>query len=105
VIGEQAKMPTPILPVGNPVLPGLEVPASTAGRPGEFRSLLESSIEKMETLRSEANEAVENLINGQGGELHSVVLATQRADLAFELGLQIRNKVVQAYQEIMRMQM
>lgn len=98
-------MPTPIMPVGAPALPRMEAPASPASKPGEFQSLLDSSIEKMETLRSDANQAVESLLNGQGGELHSVVLATQRADLAFELGLQVRNKVVQAYQEIMRMQM
>ena len=98
-------MPVPIIPVGAPALPSVEPPAQPAGRPGEFQGVLESAIEKMEHLRGEANQAVEALINGQGGELHSVVLATQRADLAFELGLQVRNKVVQAYQEIMRMQM
>jgi flagellar hook-basal body complex protein FliE len=48
---------------------------------------------------------VEGFLSGDGQELHSAVLAVQRADLAFELGLQVRNKVVSAYQEIMRLQM
>jgi flagellar hook-basal body complex protein FliE len=52
-----------------------------------------------------ATKAVEGFLSGDGQELHSAVLAVQRADLAFELGLQVRNKVVSAYQEIMRLQM
>jgi len=98
-------MPMPITPVGVPALPRAESPVQSTGKPGEFRSILESSLSQVEQLRGDAAHAVENLIAGQGGELHSVILATQKAELAFELGLQIRNKVVQAYQEIMRMQM
>ncbi len=98
-------MSMPITPVGAPALPRIESPVQPAGKPGEFRSLLESSLSQVENLRSDAAQAVENLISGHGGELHTVVLATQKAELAFELGLQVRNKVVQAYQEIMRMQM
>ena len=98
-------MSMPIAPVGAPPLPRIESPVQPAGKPGEFRSLFESSLTQVENLRSDAAQAVENLIAGQGGELHTVVLATQKAELAFELGLQVRNKVVQAYQEIMRMQM
>jgi flagellar hook-basal body complex protein FliE len=98
-------MPMPIAPVGATALPRIESPVQSPGKPGEFQSLLESSISQMENLRSDAAQSVENLIAGQGGELHTVVLATQKAELAFELGLQVRNKVVQAYQEIMQMQM
>ncbi len=98
-------MPMPITPVGAPALPRIESPVQPPGKPGEFRNLLESSLSQMENLRGDAAQAVENLIAGQGGELHTVVLATQKAELAFELGLQVRNKVVQAYQEIMRIQM
>jgi flagellar hook-basal body complex protein FliE len=75
------------------------------GNAGEFGSLLEASLQKIEQPRAEANEAVNKLISGDGEELHTALIATQRAELTFELGLQIRNKVVQAYQEIMRMQM
>lgn len=59
----------------------------------------------MEQTRKEAAQSVENFLSGEGEELHTTVLATQRAELSFELGLQVRNKIVQAYQEIMRMQM
>jgi len=52
-----------------------------------------------------ASASVEQFLSGEGGELHSVVLATQRAELSFDLMLQMRNKIVSAYQEIMRMPM
>ena len=48
---------------------------------------------------------VQKFLTGENEELHTTILATQKAELAFELGLQVRNKVVDAYQEIMKMQM
>jgi flagellar hook-basal body complex protein FliE len=65
---------------------------------------MDSVIQGVEQPRQEANQAVQNLLNGDG-ELHTVALATQRADLVFDLGLQVRNKIVSAYQEVMRMQL
>ena len=44
-------------------------------------------------------------LSGEGEDLHTTILATQQAELSFDLFLQMRNKVVSAYQEIMRMQM
>jgi flagellar hook-basal body complex protein FliE len=75
-----------------------------AGRPGEFGGLLQESIARVEALRAGSGEAVGRMLSGEGGELHQVALAAQQAELAFELFLQVRNKVVQAYQEVMRMQ-
>ncbi len=98
-------MPSPISGIRTtPAIAGIE-PSTHAGKPGEFESILNASINRLESLRGDAAQSVDQLLSGQGEELHSALLATQRAELAFELGLQIRNKVVQAYQEIMRMQM
>ncbi len=98
-------MPSPISGIRTtPAIAGIEAPARP-GKPGEFASVLNASISRLESLRNDATQSVDQLLSGQGEELHSALLATQRAELAFELGLQIRNKVVQAYQEIMRMQM
>jgi flagellar hook-basal body complex protein FliE len=82
----------------------IEAAVKGTAKPGEFGSLLEASIENLEKPRTDANEAVSRLISGNGEELHSTLMAVQRAELTFELGLQVRNKIVQAYQEIMRMQ-
>lgn len=92
---------------GAPAL-GLEKPGlapAPQGKPGEFASLLEGAIQKVEGYRDSANQAVANMLTGRDEELHNVALATQQAELAFELGLQVRNKIVQAYQEVMRMQL
>lgn len=89
--------------------PGIELPAEisrpTGGLAGqEFRSLLAGAIQRVEDSRAVAEQSVNAFVNGDTEELHSVVLNTQRAELELELFLQMRNKVVQAYQEIMRMQ-
>jgi flagellar hook-basal body complex protein FliE len=80
-------------------------PPQLAGESGgpEFGNLLRESMARVEGLRAGAGEAIGQLLAGEG-ELHQVAVAAQKAELAFELFLQVRNKVVQAYQEIMRMQ-
>jgi flagellar hook-basal body complex protein FliE len=80
-------------------------PASVGSSPGGgFQGLFEKAIAGVDNLRQTADQGIERFLAGDGEELHSVVMATQKAELAFELFLQVRNKVVSAYQEIMRMQ-
>jgi flagellar hook-basal body complex protein FliE len=86
--------------------PRLDSASSSPGAPGggEFRSLLNSAIQHVTTAQNNADTAVKSFLSGETDELHSTVLATQRADLEFDMFMQVRNKVVSAYQEIMRMQ-
>jgi flagellar hook-basal body complex protein FliE len=80
-------------------------PRSLAGAgAGDFQSLLANAIGGVERLRGEAGQSVERFLSGDGEEVHTVALATQRAELAFETFLQVRNKVISAYQSIMQMQ-
>ncbi len=79
--------------------------AAQAGQSGGFASILEGAIQSVERPGKEADQAVQNFLNGDNEELHTVALATQRASLTFDLGLQVRNKIVSAYQEVMKMQM
>ncbi|MSV34242.1 MAG: flagellar hook-basal body complex protein FliE [Bryobacterales bacterium] len=51
-----------------------------------------------------AQQSAGRFLNGEGEEIHKVALAAQQADLSFQMFLQVRNKVISAYQEIMRMQ-
>ena len=74
-------------------------------QPGAFQGLLEGTINSLESMQNDAAGAVQKFLSGENDELHTTVLAAQRAEIAFDLGLQVRNKVVSAYQEIMRMQM
>jgi flagellar hook-basal body complex protein FliE len=71
----------------------------------EFANLLEDAISRVEAAGSEAGRAVDGFLAGGPGDLHSLALAGQKAGLQFEMLLQVRNKIVQAYQEVMRMQL
>jgi flagellar hook-basal body complex protein FliE len=59
-------------------------------------------LEGVEKSASDANEAVSSMVN-KTGDVHDAMIALQRAEMALELTVQIRNKFVQAYQDIMRM--
>ena len=98
-------MVAPILPVSPAAIPAAIRPAGAPGAGGAFRDVLANAIQTVEGFGQEANSSVQRFLSGEGEELHSAVLATQRAELSFELFQQVRNKVVSAYQEIMRMQM
>ncbi len=74
-------------------------------RPGAFQSVLDSAIKTVESAQNEAGDAVQKFLSGENEEVHSMALAVQKAQITFDLGLQVRNKVIDAYQEIMRMQM
>lgn len=99
-------MAAPILPVA-PIVPPVPVsPASASGSatPGAFQQIFANALQSVESAGQAASASVQNFLSGEGEELHSTILATQRAELSFDLFLQMRNKVVSAYQEIMRMQ-
>jgi flagellar hook-basal body complex protein FliE len=95
----------PIAPIAPAAIPEIVPALGGSGPPGEFRNLLENSIQKVETTGNQASQAIGKFLNGETEELHTVALAAQRADISMQLFLQVRNKVVAAYQEIMRMQM
>jgi flagellar hook-basal body complex protein FliE len=98
-------MSMPIAPIQMiPVPPIAPDAASAAGGTGAFQSMLQGMISPVEQSHAQAQQAVQNFLSGGDEELHSVALAAQRADLQFNLFLQVRNKAVSAYQEIMRMQ-
>jgi flagellar hook-basal body complex protein FliE len=96
---------TPISNVTPIALPQLAPVTSSAGQPGEFQKVLAGAINQVESLNNNAADSAQKFLSGENEELHTTILATQKAELAFQLGLQVRNKVVDAYQEIMKMQM
>ena len=75
---------------------------SAAGVP--FAGMLQTMIQQTSVLNQKASQAVTGLLNGSGVEIHDAMIATQKADMAFELALQVRNKAVGAYQQMMGMQ-
>ena len=94
--------PASIQPIA-PIEIGGPAPSSAGG--SDFHNMLQSAIGTVENARDNANQSVQNFLSGEGDDLHSTVLAVQRADLEFDMMMQVRNKFISAYQEIMRMQM
>jgi flagellar hook-basal body complex protein FliE len=71
----------------------------------EFGSVLADAIGRVEQFQQNAQSTIGKFLAGEDEEVHKVALATQEASMTFDLFLQVRNKVVSAYQEVMRMQM
>jgi flagellar hook-basal body complex protein FliE len=67
-----------------------------------FGEALANMVSATEQSGEVANEAVGNMLNGSG-DVHDAMIALQRAELSLQLTVQVRNKLVQAYQDIMRM--
>jgi len=65
--------------------------------------MVSKGVSKVNEIQNDAKQAVEGLATGESTNLHDVVLATQQASLAFQFAMTTRNKVVEAYQEVMRM--
>ena len=61
------------------------------------------AVNKVDGVQKSSQATVERFLNGEGEELHNVALQQQQAAISFDVFLQVRNKVVQAYQEVMRM--
>lgn len=95
-------MPDAIRPVAS-VIQAPELAGARRASLDDFAAVLKQAVERVEGMRRQADESVMRLLAGENEEVHQTVLAVQKAELAFELFLEVRNKVVQAYQEIMRM--
>jgi len=67
-----------------------------------FGESLESMLKAVEATGAEANDAVVRMMAGHG-DVHAALVAMQHADTTFQLTVQVRNKLVQAYQDVMRM--
>ncbi len=75
-----------------------------AASEGGFRDVLHSAIDDIQQLEGQAESKVAGVISGQGTDVHSALIAVEKADLSFQLMMQVRNKIVSAYEEISRMQ-
>jgi len=93
-------------PAGSLASTGLPRPAVANSQGGGevFATLLQESISRVHHYQQTAEQSMARFLSGEDEELHRVAMATQQAEVALELFLQVRNKVVNAYQEIMRMQ-
>jgi flagellar hook-basal body complex protein FliE len=70
----------------------------------DFKELMDNYLQEVNSLQEEADKAVLDLAAGRKDNLHQVVAALNEADLSFRLMMEVRNKLMDAYREIMRMQ-
>jgi flagellar hook-basal body complex protein FliE len=98
-------MPMPPISGINPIQPSPISGAAPATQPSApFAALMRNAMQQMQTLESKATQAVDGLMAGNGTDIHTAMIATQKADLAFEMALAFRNKAVSAYQQLMSTQ-
>ena len=69
-----------------------------------FADLITSAVGQVDQLQQQADATVRGLMDGSGVDVHQAMIATEKASMAFELALAVRNKAVQAYQAVMGMQ-
>ena len=104
-------MSTTILPIRSPSIPAIEPlpsvkpPGISGSTPTSFADLISSGIGTVEQATQNATHAADQFLSGQNEDLHTVAIAEQKAEVTSELFLQLRNKAVSAYQEIMKMQL
>ena len=95
-----------IRPAGVPSLdvnPTAERINSEPGGPA-FSEMLGEAIQEVNNLQSQAGEEVQKAMTGEITDIHTAMIAVQKADVSFQMMMQVRNKLVSAYQEIMKMQ-
>lgn len=78
--------------------PAKPSPAADAGK------FLGELVNKVNDLQTQADKSVEKLMTGEAKGLHEVMIAMEKSQVSFQFLTQVRNKAVEAYQEIMRMQ-
>jgi flagellar hook-basal body complex protein FliE len=80
-------------------------PVSTTQDSGKsFSDILKNSVEQVNLYQNQADTAVKELIAGRNKNIHETMLTIERADTSLKLMMQVRNKILDAYREIMRMQ-
>jgi flagellar hook-basal body complex protein FliE len=93
---------TALTPAGGAPVAGPAAPTLAGTGEARFADALRHLIGSTETSAGEANAAIGRMLDGSG-DVHEAVIALQKADTMLQLTVQIRNKLVQAYQDIMRM--
>lgn len=103
----------PIPPIGSigsigsltPALSSVGNTMPAAGTGSDFGKLVTDALNNLSQTEKTTNDLVTKAATGQDVDIHDVMIATQTENLTFQTALQVRNKLVEAYQEVFRMQM
>ncbi len=89
---------------GNGATQLLSPGSGQAAAPTPFADLMTDAVGQVNQLEEQAHTAVAGLMSGSGVDVHQAMIATEKASMGFELALAVRNKAVQAYQQVIGMQ-
>jgi len=88
------------------VKPGPELPgADAAPEAGKFGNMLRTAFHNVNDMQIKGDEAVRQMVSGENTDIHNTMITLQKAQVSFELMMQVRNKIVAAYEQIRTMQM
>ena len=79
-------------------------PVSAPTAPGGFEKLVSGLVNEVSAKQAAAGESVNALLSGQNTSLHQTMIAMEEASISFQLMVEVRNKMLESYQELMRMQ-
>jgi flagellar hook-basal body complex protein FliE len=91
----------PFIPLG-PIKVTEQKPVQSSG--ADFAGVLKRTLGEVNELQVKADEAATSLVLGEAADIHQVMIAVEQAKLSMQMTVQIRNKFIEAYQEISRMQ-
>ena len=102
-------------PISPSQLPSLDALSQAAQKPAAsgqagseatpFADILKQALAEVNGSRANAEQEARNLISGNSTDMHTAILAVQKADVSFQMMMAVRSKLVDAYREVMRMQM
>jgi len=84
--------------------PMVQQPPQSTTNETPFSNLMSDAVGEVNRLQDQAQQAVVGLMTGSGVDVHQAMIATEKASMAFELSLAVRNQAIQAYQQVMSMQ-
>ena len=95
-----------------PSLTPLSSPGPAAGAAGQggadganFGDLLKQALQEVNDAQSTSEQEARNLMSGDATDMHTAILAVQKADVSFQMMMAVRSKLVDAYRAVMQMQM
>lgn len=88
--------------LGMPASPALDSVEGSGGM--SFGDVLKGAVQNVDTLNNSAGAQINNMLQGGSGDMTGVMVAVEKADVSFQLMMQVRNKIVSAYQDIEKMQ-
>ncbi|HVM91835.1 MAG TPA: flagellar hook-basal body complex protein FliE [Terriglobales bacterium] len=90
---------------GLPSMPSApSAPAGSSGEQGGFGETLRNAIHSVDQLNQTSDSQVGELLKGDRQDIHNVMIAVEKADVSFQLMMQVRNKILNAYQEVSKLQ-